>query len=54
VKGVPTKTGTELLEAKLHFLQNPAFYADFCSIVQVTGFGALQPHIFTVETFLCH
>ena len=54
VQSVPTKTRTELLEAKLHLLQNSAFDADFCSIVQVTRFGALQPHIFTVETFLCH
>ncbi len=54
VQSVPTKTGAELFEAKLHLLQNSAFYADFGSVVQVASFGALQPHIFTVKTLLCH
>ena len=51
---MPTKTGAELLETGFHLLQDPAFDADLRSIVHVTRFGALQPHVFTIETFLRH
>ena len=51
VKGVLAKARTELLKALLNLLINAALDADLRAIVEVTGFGALQPHIFTVHLF---
>ena len=51
VKGVLAKSRRELLKAFLDLLVNAAFDADLRAVVEVTGFGALQPHIFTVHLF---
>ena len=51
MKGVLAKSRTELLKAFLDLLVNAAFDADLRAVVEVTGFGALQPHIFTVRLF---
>ena len=51
MKGVLAKPRTELLEAFLDLLVNAALDTDLRAVVEVTGFGALQPHIFTVRLF---
>lgn len=51
VEGVLAKTRTELFKALLDLLINAALDADLRAIVEVTSFGALQPHIFTVHLF---
>ena len=51
VEGVLAKTRTELFKALLDLLINATLDADLRAIVEVTSFGALQPHIFTVHLF---
>ena len=51
MKGVLAKPRTELLEAFLDLLVNAALDTDLRAVVEVTSFGALQPHIFTVHLF---
>ena len=51
VKGVLTKSRAELLKAFFDLFIYTALDADLRAIVEVTGFGALQPYIFTVHLF---